>query len=154
MRADERTRTADLISLRVIGHVLQGLAQECKSPYLSRFLFSRLPRVAPYCVPGGISVYQHHPRIDLRLRIPFARPLESSVEREEPTHRARREPRGCRWASQLQTHPTRHARTFLRARRACANQRRQRVCTVRSRHGRRRVQANPQRPDRVLARQS
>jgi hypothetical protein len=32
MRADERTRTADLISLRVIGHVLQGLAQECKSP--------------------------------------------------------------------------------------------------------------------------
>ena len=31
MRADERTRTADLISLRVIGHVLQGLAQECKS---------------------------------------------------------------------------------------------------------------------------
>jgi hypothetical protein len=24
--------------------------------------------------------YQHHPRIDLRLRIPFARPLGSSVE--------------------------------------------------------------------------
>src|SRR5919112_1323155 len=30
-RADERTRTADLISLRVIGHVLQGLAQGCNS---------------------------------------------------------------------------------------------------------------------------
>jgi hypothetical protein len=30
-RADERTRTADLVSLRVIGHVLQGLAQECSS---------------------------------------------------------------------------------------------------------------------------
>jgi len=28
-RADERTRTADLISLRVIGHVLQGLARGC-----------------------------------------------------------------------------------------------------------------------------
>src|SRR5215217_7746661 len=30
-RADERTRTADLISLRVITQALQGLAQECKS---------------------------------------------------------------------------------------------------------------------------
>jgi hypothetical protein len=29
-RADERTRTADLISLRVIGHALQGLAEACK----------------------------------------------------------------------------------------------------------------------------
>src|SRR5918996_1351157 len=24
--------------------------------YLERFLFSGLPRVAPYCVPGGVSV--------------------------------------------------------------------------------------------------
>src|SRR5215213_11017365 len=30
-RADERTRTADLISLRVIGHALHGLAGVCKS---------------------------------------------------------------------------------------------------------------------------
>jgi len=30
-RADERTRTADLISLRVITQALQGLAQACKS---------------------------------------------------------------------------------------------------------------------------
>jgi hypothetical protein len=30
-RADERTRTADLISLRVIAQVLQGVAQTCKS---------------------------------------------------------------------------------------------------------------------------
>ena len=30
-RADERTRIADLISLRVMHHVLQGPAQECKS---------------------------------------------------------------------------------------------------------------------------
>jgi hypothetical protein len=50
-RADERTRTADLISLRVIGQVLQGIAN---CPYLSRFLFPGLLRVAPYCGPGGI----------------------------------------------------------------------------------------------------
>jgi hypothetical protein len=30
-RADERTRTADLLQLRVIHHVLRGLAQVCKS---------------------------------------------------------------------------------------------------------------------------
>src|SRR5215217_3305389 len=30
-RADERTRTADLVSLRVIGHALHGLAGVCKS---------------------------------------------------------------------------------------------------------------------------
>jgi hypothetical protein len=35
---------------------LQGFAQACKSPYLSRFPFSALPSVAPYCVPGGIRV--------------------------------------------------------------------------------------------------
>ena len=31
-RTDERTRTADLISLRVIIQVLQGFAQGCRSP--------------------------------------------------------------------------------------------------------------------------
>jgi hypothetical protein len=31
-RADERTRTAYLCSLRVITHALQGFAQTCKSP--------------------------------------------------------------------------------------------------------------------------
>src|SRR5215213_12023562 len=31
-RADERTRTADLTSLRVINRVLQGLTGVCKSP--------------------------------------------------------------------------------------------------------------------------
>jgi hypothetical protein len=30
-RADKRTRTAYPCSLRVIGHMLQGVAQECKS---------------------------------------------------------------------------------------------------------------------------
>jgi hypothetical protein len=34
-RADERTRTADLTSLRVINHVLQGFAQGCK-PCISK----------------------------------------------------------------------------------------------------------------------
>src|SRR5215204_2666547 len=36
-RADERTRTADLISLRVIGHVLQGFAEAWKSSIPKRF---------------------------------------------------------------------------------------------------------------------
>ena len=50
-RADERTRTADLISLRVIHQALQGLARGCKSRIPKRF---PLLGVAPYCVPGGV----------------------------------------------------------------------------------------------------
>jgi hypothetical protein len=52
-RADERTRTAFLISLRVRIHALQGFANP---PFLCRFPFCALPCVAPYCVPGGIRV--------------------------------------------------------------------------------------------------
>src|SRR5215203_2668637 len=52
-RADERTRTADLISLRVIGQALQGFAN---AAYLEGFPFPALLRVAPYCVRGGIRV--------------------------------------------------------------------------------------------------
>jgi hypothetical protein len=51
----------------------------------------------------------------------------------------------------LQTDPARHARTFLRARCACTDERRQRACTLRDRAGCRRVQADPQRQNRVLA---
>ena len=36
-RADERTRTADLVSLRVIHQALQGLARGCKSCIPKRF---------------------------------------------------------------------------------------------------------------------
>src|SRR5215207_5776625 len=50
-RADERTRTADLISLRVIGQALQGVAN---AAYLEGFPFPALLRVAPYYVPGDI----------------------------------------------------------------------------------------------------
>jgi hypothetical protein len=39
VRADERTRTADLTSLRVIIHVLQGFAQPCKSTISKGFSF-------------------------------------------------------------------------------------------------------------------
>ena len=35
-RADERTRTADLLQLRVITHSLQGFAGACKSPIFRR----------------------------------------------------------------------------------------------------------------------
>ena len=52
-RADERTRTADLISLRVINHVLQGFAYDA---YLEGFPFPALPSVAPYCVLSGVKM--------------------------------------------------------------------------------------------------
>ena len=45
-RADERTRTADLISLRGIIHALQGFAEVCKSRISRRF---PLLRVAECC---------------------------------------------------------------------------------------------------------
>ena len=48
--ADERTRTADLTSLRVIIRCCRGLHDVANPVYLSGFLFSALPRVAPYCV--------------------------------------------------------------------------------------------------------
>ena len=56
--ADERTRTAYPCSLRVIGHVLLGVARVCKSAYLSHFLFPGLLCVAPYCVRVVSEWYQ------------------------------------------------------------------------------------------------
>ena len=47
-RADERTRTADLISLRVIGQALQGFAN---AAYLEGFPFPALLRVALIAFP-------------------------------------------------------------------------------------------------------
>ena len=55
-RADERTRTADLTSLRVIGHPLQTFALVCKSRIDKGCIVSGLLRVGPYCIPGGIRV--------------------------------------------------------------------------------------------------
>ena len=43
-RADERTRTADLISLRVIHQALQRFAQGCKSRIFRGVSFLRLAR--------------------------------------------------------------------------------------------------------------
>src|SRR5918992_3203720 len=48
-------------SLRVIGHVLQGRAGDCKCRIFKRFPFSGLLRVAPYCAPGGIRVVSTQP---------------------------------------------------------------------------------------------
>jgi hypothetical protein len=45
-RADERTRTAHLLQLRVIIHALQGVAQACKSRISKPFSF---PRLAACC---------------------------------------------------------------------------------------------------------
>jgi hypothetical protein len=62
-RADERPRTADPISLRVIHHALQRVAN---AAYLGGFLCSGLQSVAPYYAPGGIRVVSMSPRIRLR----------------------------------------------------------------------------------------
>ena len=43
-RADERTRTADLISLQVISHALQGFARDCRIRILKQFSLLRLER--------------------------------------------------------------------------------------------------------------
>jgi hypothetical protein len=40
---------------------LQGFAELANAAYLSRFLFSGLLRVAPYCAPGGIRVVSNDP---------------------------------------------------------------------------------------------
>jgi hypothetical protein len=54
-RADERTRTADLISLRVIHQALQGFAGDCKSRIFKRF---PLLRVAACCTVLRSRWYQ------------------------------------------------------------------------------------------------
>jgi hypothetical protein len=62
-RGDERTRTADLISLRVIIHALLGIAQAYKYCISKPVPFCTLPCVAPYCVRGGVRIVSHHPPI-------------------------------------------------------------------------------------------
>jgi hypothetical protein len=54
-RADERTRTADLISLRVITQALQGFALACKTRIYRGISFPCLAACALYCAPGGIK---------------------------------------------------------------------------------------------------
>ena len=56
-RADERTRTADLISsYECAVRRCRGLHEVANPPYLSLFHFSTLLRVAPYCARSGIRV--------------------------------------------------------------------------------------------------
>src|SRR5215208_2688948 len=54
-RADERTRTAYPCSLRVIGHVLQGVARDCKCRIFRRL---SLLRVAACCTVLRSRWYQ------------------------------------------------------------------------------------------------
>jgi hypothetical protein len=54
-RADERTRTADLVSLRVIHQGLQGVAQGCKSCIFSGVSF---PCLAAWCTVLRSRWYQ------------------------------------------------------------------------------------------------
>jgi hypothetical protein len=66
-RDDEQTRTADLISLRVIH---QGLPRVANLAFPSWLLCSGLLPVEPYCVPGGIRVVSEVHRS--RVAGPFA----------------------------------------------------------------------------------
>ena len=65
-------------SLRVIGHVLQGVAGLANPVYLSRFLFSGLLRVAPYCAPSGIRVVSISP-VNSPDTVAHRRPISASV---------------------------------------------------------------------------
>jgi hypothetical protein len=53
VRADERTRTADLLQLRVIGQPLQGFAESCRSRIFEGVSFLCLTAC---CARGGIRV--------------------------------------------------------------------------------------------------
>ena len=55
-RADERTRTALLLIRSGSVRGCRGLLGLANTAFLKGFLFSDLPSVAPYCVPGGIRV--------------------------------------------------------------------------------------------------
>ncbi len=55
-RADERTRSAFLISLRVMIQALQGFAEVCKFPISRRFSILCLALCRTVLRPGGISV--------------------------------------------------------------------------------------------------
>jgi hypothetical protein len=56
-RADERTRTADLISLRVIGHTLHGCAAVCTLRISMGVSFLCIAACSTeFCAPGGVRV--------------------------------------------------------------------------------------------------
>src|SRR5918996_3315150 len=73
----------------------------------------------------GVFVRPPAVRMRRHLRVWFV--PDGTTFQEEPTHQYSRESR-CWKVPRVQAHPTRHARTFLRTRRARANERRQRVC--------------------------
>jgi hypothetical protein len=54
-RADERTRTADLL-ITSVPMALQGCAEDCKIRISRPVSFLRLHGVAPYCARGGVRV--------------------------------------------------------------------------------------------------
>jgi hypothetical protein len=54
-RADERTRTADLVSLRVIHQALQGCAGDCKSRILRRLSLLQVAARCTALAPGGVK---------------------------------------------------------------------------------------------------
>ena len=63
-RADERTRTADLISLRVIIHSLQGFARGCKCRIPKPVSFLRL---APTEIRPGNYVFYDAMQVGLAI---------------------------------------------------------------------------------------
>jgi hypothetical protein len=77
--ADERTRTADLISLRVICQVLLGLLELANAVFLSDFSAlgcCMLHRIALAVVSEWCQKYSD---VHLRPRTPFARPLGDNL---------------------------------------------------------------------------
>src|SRR5215211_3325767 len=88
-RADERTRTADLISLRVIHQALQGLAQDCKSRISKRL---SLLRVAACCTVLRSRWYQSGINIALMLVSHHRPPAARQILPMKDEHRSGEEP--------------------------------------------------------------
>ena len=68
LQGDERTRTADLISLRVIGHALQGFAKGCKCRIDRRLSAPDCPVLHRIVLPV-VSEWYHEKSGDSGLRV-------------------------------------------------------------------------------------
>ena len=84
-RADERTRTADLCSLRVIHHALQGFARVCK-----------------YCISKGVSFL----RLALCCTVLRSRWYQSSIKLRTWSHHKRRALPSSEYLQHVSVHMT------------------------------------------------
>jgi hypothetical protein len=107
-RVDERTRTADLVSLRVIGHALQGCAQACKCRISKRVFF---PCLAACCTvlrsrwyQSGIKRSPVHRVEWSRKSVDYSSPVPLQIRSATGTFTAH-SMRGYRWQRAVSNRP-------------------------------------------------